>query len=114
VSIFEAFDTEVDCGTYFLVRRTKHLHKQSEMGLFNIVPGHQSKADLVAELLKSVLFSCGPFGSAMANPKDEKFSDKEAKARFEAALRGGLNTPPKPLKTLTKGNKKKKTQPKRG
>jgi len=29
------------------------------------------------------------------------YSDKEAKARFEAALRGGLSTPPKPLKSMT-------------
>ena len=33
--------------------------------------------------------------------KDEQFSAKEAKARFEAALRGGLSTPPKPLKSMT-------------
>jgi len=34
-------------------------------------------------------------------PKDsEKYSAKEAKRRFEAALRGGLNTPPKPLKDI--------------
>jgi hypothetical protein len=29
---------------------------------------------------------------------DENFSAKEAQARFEAALKGGLNAPPKPLK----------------
>jgi hypothetical protein len=32
---------------------------------------------------------------------EDKYSDKEAKRRFEAALRGGLNTPPKPLKSMT-------------
>lgn len=31
----------------------------------------------------------------------DQYSDKEAKARFEAALRGGLKTPPKPLKSVT-------------
>jgi hypothetical protein len=29
---------------------------------------------------------------------DEYFDEKETAARFEAALRGGLNTPDKPLK----------------
>jgi hypothetical protein len=36
----------------------------------------------------------------MAKDPDQ-YSSKEAKARFEAALRGGLNTPPKPLKSMT-------------
>ena len=35
----------------------------------------------------------------MAKDPDQ-YSDKEAKARFEAALRGGLSTPPKPLKNV--------------
>jgi hypothetical protein len=49
----------------------------------------------------------------MVAPKDdEKYSAKEAKARFEAALRGALNTPHKPLKEkpkvkVGKGAKKK-------
>jgi hypothetical protein len=30
-----------------------------------------------------------------------EFSKAEAQARFEAALRGGLSTPPKPLKSMT-------------
>jgi hypothetical protein len=36
-------------------------------------------------------------------PEDkDKFTAKEAQARFEAALRGGLKTPPKPLKDMQK------------
>ena len=33
-------------------------------------------------------------------PKEapDEYSAKQAKQRFEAALRGGLSTPPKPLK----------------
>jgi hypothetical protein len=44
---------------------------------------------------------------------NEKFSEKEAQARFEAALRGGLNTPHKPLKEkpkVKKAAKKTKTK----
>jgi hypothetical protein len=36
----------------------------------------------------------------------EKYSANEAQRRFEVALRGGLNTPPKPLKTMTSKTKK--------
>jgi hypothetical protein len=32
---------------------------------------------------------------------DEQYSDKEAEHRFQAALKGALNTPPKPLKSMT-------------
>jgi hypothetical protein len=32
------------------------------------------------------------------NEADEKYSEKEAKERFEAALRGAMNTPHKLLK----------------
>lgn len=39
---------------------------------------------------------------------DEKYSKKEAKERFEAALRGGLKTPPKPLKNVAQKRKKTK------
>jgi hypothetical protein len=41
----------------------------------------------------------------MADSKDEKYNEKEAQARFEAALRGGLNTPHKPLKDKPKVKK---------
>jgi hypothetical protein len=33
--------------------------------------------------------------------KSDEYSAKEAKQRFDAALRGGLSTPPKPLKSMT-------------
>lgn len=41
----------------------------------------------------------------------DRYDEKEAKKRFEAALRGGLITPPKPLKSMTP--KRKKTQRKK-
>ena len=41
----------------------------------------------------------------MSSPNDkDQYSEKEATARFEAALRGGLRTPPKPLKDIPKEN----------
>jgi hypothetical protein len=48
----------------------------------------------------------------LAAPKksdDEPFSAKEAQERFEAALKAGLKTPPKPLKEISP----KRTKPKR-
>jgi hypothetical protein len=39
--------------------------------------------------------------------KDEIYDEKEAKERFEAALRAGLKTPPKPLKDKPKVKKAK-------
>jgi hypothetical protein len=47
----------------------------------------------------------------------DEYSDKEAKARFEAALKGAMNTPHKPLKDKPKVKKarkkvKKKPNPK--
>jgi hypothetical protein len=41
----------------------------------------------------------------------EQFSEKEAKERFEAALKGAMNTPHKPLSEKPKA---KKTKPKPG
>jgi hypothetical protein len=38
---------------------------------------------------------------------EDNYSEKEAQARFEAALKGGLNTPPKPLKNKPKVKKAK-------
>jgi hypothetical protein len=38
---------------------------------------------------------------------DEEFSEKEAQARFEAALRGDLSTPHEPLKEKPKVKKAK-------
>jgi hypothetical protein len=37
--------------------------------------------------------------------KDKDFSEKEAQARFEAALRGALSTSPKPLKDKPRAKK---------
>jgi hypothetical protein len=42
--------------------------------------------------------------------KPDQYSDKEAKVRFEAALRGGLSTPPKPLKSMTPKRAKRQRQ----
>ncbi len=36
----------------------------------------------------------------MAKDSDDQYSDKEAQRRFQEALRGGLSTPPKPLKSI--------------
>jgi hypothetical protein len=36
----------------------------------------------------------------MAKKPDDQYSDKEAQHRFEATLRGALNTPPAPLKSM--------------
>jgi hypothetical protein len=50
--------------------------------------------------------SLGSFGEIMAGAKDiDQFPDKEAKARFEAALKGATNTPHKPLKEKPKVKK---------
>jgi hypothetical protein len=38
----------------------------------------------------------------MAKKPDDDYSDKEAEARFEAALKSALNTPRKPLKDKPK------------
>jgi hypothetical protein len=32
---------------------------------------------------------------------DEQYSDEEAERRFLTAVKAGLNTPPKPLKSMT-------------
>jgi hypothetical protein len=43
---------------------------------------------------------------------DEKYSDKEAKARFEAALKSAMNTPHTPLKEKPKVSAVKKAKEK--
>jgi hypothetical protein len=43
----------------------------------------------------------------MAKASNDEYSEKEAKARFEAALKGALNTPHKPLKEKPKVKKPK-------
>jgi hypothetical protein len=45
------------------------------------------------------------YGRSMKNKSDEQFSEKAAKARFEAALKGAMNTPYKPLKEKPKVKK---------
>jgi hypothetical protein len=47
-----------------------------------------------------------PSGSSTKAHSDQ-YDEKEANARFEAALRGGLNTPHKPLKEKPKLKKAK-------
>jgi hypothetical protein len=37
----------------------------------------------------------------MTKANDDKFSKQEAQRRFEAALKGAMNTPHKPLKSIT-------------
>lgn len=46
----------------------------------------------------------------MTKEKSDDYSDKEAKARFEAALKGAMSAPHKPLK---KKSKPKKLKPKK-
>ncbi|HXI05918.1 MAG: hypothetical protein ACRC1G_21880 [Bradyrhizobium sp.] len=48
----------------------------------------------------------------MSDKKDD-YTEKEAQARFEAALRGGLNTPHKSLSEKPKVRIKKKNAKKR-
>ena len=43
---------------------------------------------------------------------DDQYSEKEAENRFQAALKGALNTAPKPLKSMTR--KRPKTQSEKG
>ena len=45
------------------------------------------------------------------SPKGDDYDEKEAQARFEAALRGGLKTPHKPLKEKPKAKKTKPGKP---
>jgi hypothetical protein len=51
----------------------------------------------------------------MTTPKEDQFSEKEAKARFEAALKSALNTRHTPLKEKPKVRKaaKKKAKTKK-
>jgi hypothetical protein len=47
------------------------------------------------------------------SPKDQEYTEREAQRRFEAALRGAMNTPHKPLKDkpkVKKADKKAKTK----
>jgi hypothetical protein len=49
-----------------------------------------------------------------ANKDQEQYSDREAQRRFEAALKGALNTPHKPLKDKPRAAKKTKPKKKPG
>jgi len=46
----------------------------------------------------------------MSKDQDGEYTGKEAQARFEAALKGGLNTSPKPLKDKPKVKALKKAK----
>ena len=50
-------------------------------------------------------------GAPLMKKSDEQYSEQEAQQRFQAALKGALNTPPKPLKSMTP--KRDKAQPKK-
>ena len=49
----------------------------------------------------------------MTKLKSEEYDEKEAQARFEAALRGALKTPHKPLKEKPAAKKSKKAKKKK-
>jgi hypothetical protein len=46
----------------------------------------------------------------MPKKSEDQYDEKEAKERFEAALKGGLSTPHKPLKEKPKVKKVKKAK----
>jgi len=48
----------------------------------------------------------------MAKNSNDEFGDKEAQKRFEAALKGALKTPHKPLKPAKAPTKKSKPEKK--
>jgi hypothetical protein len=50
-------------------------------------------------------------GFMTAKQSEDQFDDKEAQARFEAALRGALKTPPTPLKEKPKKRETSKLAP---
>ena len=45
------------------------------------------------------------YADSMATKSNEQYSEKEAAARFEAALKSAMNTPHKPLKEKPKVKK---------
>jgi hypothetical protein len=47
----------------------------------------------------------------MTREQDEQFTPEEAQRRFEATLRGAVNTPPTPLKDMPKTRAKKQSAP---
>jgi hypothetical protein len=50
----------------------------------------------------------------VATTKNEKFSDDEAQRRFMQSLKAAVNTPPKPLKSMTRKRPKKQSKKKKG
>jgi hypothetical protein len=54
-----------------------------------------------------------PLANSDGKKISDEYSEKEAQARFEAALKGALNTPHKPLKEKPKAKKAKKKANKR-
>ena len=48
----------------------------------------------------------------MEKTKDE-YSKQETNKRFEAALRGAFNTPPKPMKDIPRSRSKAKRKPRK-
>jgi hypothetical protein len=49
----------------------------------------------------------------MDRKNGEQYSEEEAQRRFLAALKSGVNTPPKPLKSMTPKRPKKQSRAKK-
>jgi len=49
----------------------------------------------------------------MGKEKDEQFSVKETKQRFDAMLKGALKSPPKPMKEIQTATAKRRAQKKK-
>ena len=49
----------------------------------------------------------------MAKDSEDQYSDKEAQRRFQEALRGGLSTPPKRLKSIKTATDKRRARKKK-
>jgi hypothetical protein len=52
-------------------------------------------------------------GTQLGKKDDREYEEKEATARFEAALKSALNMPPKPLKDKPKVKTKPKSRAKK-
>jgi hypothetical protein len=50
----------------------------------------------------------------MNSTKGDQYSEQETQRRFEKLVKAALNTPPKPLKSMTPKRPKKKAPSKRG
>jgi hypothetical protein len=49
----------------------------------------------------------------MAKRSEDQYSEEEAQRRFMQSLKGGVSTPPKPLKSMTPKRLKKQSKTKR-